>query len=229
MTLTHAQQTALNYHLRQTNRLSNEELIQELTDHYTNAINERMALGLSFEWSLSDVQKAFGGVSALQKMERQYNRLTFQKYDSLWMKYIQKQGRWPHCLMPLFVFGVVYWTTTDMGRPTSFSASTLIYTPWFGFILGSIVGLIIKFIQLVLQGGTRGKNFPYKATYLATRVLPIALFLYGFSALLTYLNIYLSPFVYEASMSASAALTITYTISYSQLFQAVLRNKAKVL
>lgn len=226
--LTPDQQTALDYHLRQTNRLTNEELIQELTDHYTDAISERMAHGLTFEWSLTDVQKAFGGVSGLQKMEQQYNRVTFRRYDTIWMQYIQKQGRWPHCLMPLFVFGVVYWTTTDMNRPTSFSASTLMYTPWFGFILGSIAGLVIKFIQLVIQGGVRGKNFPYRATYLATRVIPIALLLYGISALLTYLNTYIPPFVYEATMSACAALTITYTISYSQLYQAVFKQKAKV-
>ncbi|WP_020605103.1 hypothetical protein [Spirosoma spitsbergense] len=227
MTLTPDQLTAIDNHLRQENRLTNEALLQELTDHYTTALSERVAQGMPFESALSDVQQAFGGHKGLQKMERGYNRITFQQYDSLWMKYIRKQGRWPHCLMPLFVFGVVYWTTTDMSRPTSFSVGTLVYTPWFGFILGSIAGLLIKFIQLVVQGGIRGKNFPYKARYLVTRVIPVALLLYGISVGLTYLNAYLPPFVYETTLSACAALIIMYTISYSQFYQAVSKGSRK--
>jgi hypothetical protein len=226
--LTTDQLTAINYHLREENRLTNEDLITELTDHYTDALNERMMHGLPFESALTDVQQAFGGVSGLQKMERGYNRITFQKYDSLWMKYIQKQGQWPHCLVPLFLFGIIYWTTTHIARPAAFSLDTLIRNPWFGFILGSIVGLTIKFCQLVVQGGIRGKNFPYRALYIVTRVIPIALLLYSICAGLTYLNTYLPPFVYEATMSACAALAVTYTISYSQFYQAVYKKDARV-
>ncbi len=226
--LTTNQLTAINYHLREENRLTNEDLIAELTDHYTDALNERMVHGLPFESTLTDVQQAFGGVSGLQKMERGYNRITFQKYDSLWMKYIQKQGQWPHCLVPLFVFGVVYWTTTGMSRQASFSAGTLVYTPWFSFISGSIAGLLIKFTQLIIQGGIRGKNFPHKARYLVVRIIPFALLLYGISVGLTYLNGYLPPFVYGATMSAYAALIIMYTISYSQFYQAVGKKDARI-
>ena len=160
--LTPNQLITIDNHLRRANRLTNEELIQELTDHYTAALSERMAQGMPFDTALADVEQAFGGRQGLQKMERGYNRITFRQYDSLWLQYIRKQGRWPHCLMPLFVFGVVYWTTTDMSRPTSFSIDTLIHTPWFGFILGSIAGLIIKFIQLTIQGAFGEKTSPTK-------------------------------------------------------------------
>ncbi len=207
--LTPAQQTTLDYHLRQTNQLTNEELIQELTDHYTTALSERMAQDIPVESVLFDVQQAFSGRKGLQQLERGYNRITWQQYDSLWMKYIWKQGRWPHCLMPLFVFGVAYWTTTDLSRPASFSVETLIHTPWFGFLLGSMAGLLIKFVQLTVQGGIRGKNFPYKARYLATRILPVALLLYGISIGLTYLSVYLPPVVYKTTVSAFAALLVT--------------------
>ncbi len=226
--LTPDQLTAIDDHLRHTIRLTNEELIQELTDHYTTALSERVVQGIPFYTALADVEQAFGGQKGLQTMERGYNRITFQHYDSLWLQAIRKQGRWPHCLMPLFVFGVAYWTTTDMGRPASFSVDTLIHTPWFGFLLGSMAGLLIKFVQLVVQGGTWGKNFPYKARYLATRMFPAALLLYGVSVGLTYLSACLPPFVYETTASAFAALLVTYTISYSQFYQAGYKKKTHV-
>ena len=225
--LTPDQLTAIDDHLRHANRLTNEELLQELTDHYTSALSERVMQGMNVESALTSIQRDFGGKKGLQKMERGYNRITFQQYDSLWLQSIRKQGQWPHCLMPLFVFGVTYWTTTDMSRPTSFSIDTLIHTPWFGFLLGSIAGLLIKFVQLIVQGGIRGKNFPYKARYLATRVIPVALLLYGISVGLTYLSAYLPPFVYETTLSAFAALLVTYTISYSQFYQAVSKGSRK--
>ena len=219
--LTPTQQAALDYHLRRINRLTNEDLIQELTDHYTNAISERMAQGMSVETALIAIQQDFGGKKGLQKMERQYNQVTFRKYDALWMQYIRKQGQWPRSLMPIFIFGLIYWTTTNTGRPSAFSVDTMVYNPWFGFILGSIIGFSIKFGQLVVQDGIRGKNFPYKATYLVTRVLPIAVLLYGICAGLIYLNAYIPPYVYKATMSACAALTVVYMISYSQFHQVV--------
>ena len=225
--LTPAQQAKLNDCLRETNLLTNEELIQELTDHFTDATNARMAHGVTFETALTDVQRAFGGRKRLQKMERHYNRVTFRRYDTLWMQYIQKQSRWPHCLLPLFMFGIIYWTTTHTSRPAAFSVDTLVHNPWFGFALGSILGLAIKFVQLVVKGGITGKNFPHKALYLLSRIIPITMVLYGFCALLTYLNTYFPPFVYEAILSVCAALIVTYMISYSQFHQAILKNKPK--
>lgn len=225
--LTSGQLTAIDCHFRKENRLTNEGLIQELTDHYTNAVNERIAQGMNFETALTAIQQAFGGTSGLQKMERQYNRVTFHKYDLLWMQYIRKQGRWPYCLMPLFMFGVIYWTSTQTGRPASFSVDAPVHNPWFGFILGSIIGFVIKFGQLVVQGGIRGKNFPYKAIYLATRVLPIAVLLYGICAGLTYLNAYIPPYVYEVTMSACASMTVAYIISYSQFHQSAFGKSQK--
>ncbi|WP_461148901.1 hypothetical protein [Spirosoma pulveris] len=65
--LTPAQQSALDCHLRETNLLTNEELILELTDHYTTALLDRMAQGMTFETALTDTQQAFGGAKDCRK------------------------------------------------------------------------------------------------------------------------------------------------------------------
>jgi hypothetical protein len=70
-------------HLRQDNRLVNEELIAELTDHYVVGIAERMAQGLSFNAALRDMHDNFGGRKGLQTMERQYNRVTISQYSQI--------------------------------------------------------------------------------------------------------------------------------------------------
>ncbi|GAB3890821.1 hypothetical protein [Spirosoma agri] len=93
--LTPDQLTAIDRHLREINLLTNEELILELTDHYTIALDERLAHGLSFETAITDVQSAFGGSKGLQKMERQYNRVTFRHYDERGLQALLAQFQKP--------------------------------------------------------------------------------------------------------------------------------------
>ena len=225
--LTSVQRAALDYHLRQVNRLTNEEFMLEMADHYTDAINERMVKGMPFAMALTDIQRAFGGRKGLQTMERQYNRVTFRRYDALWMEQIREQGRWPHFLFPVVVFFVTYWITTHTPRPVSFSIDVLTNGPWRGFLVGSILGHIIMIFYLIIKDGFRGKNFSYKATYLATRFLPITVMLYGICALLTYINSYLPPFIYEAVLSWCASITVSYMLAYSRFYQAVFKYRSK--
>lgn len=221
--LTSAQRATLDYHLRKTNLLTNEELIIELTDHYTTTLGDYLAQGLPFQAALTTVQGSFGGRKGLQKMERQYNRVTFRRYDALFMKYVREQGRWPHLLVPLLFYGLTYWATTHRPRPTIFSVDNLTDSLWGGFAIGATVGLILKFFQLVLQNGFIGRNLSYKAIYLATRFLPITLFQYVFSAVLVYYAQFFPPYVYEAALSACISITVTYMLSYSRFYQSVFK------
>ena len=227
--LTPSQQAALDYHLRRINLLTNEEFILELTDHYTSAIGERMAQGMTFETALVDVQQAFGKYKGLQKMERQYNRVKFRRYDALFMNYVREQSHWPRFLLPLFVYIVTYWTTTHTKKPLAFSIDALTSSPLRGYMIGSILGLIIMFFYLAARDGFRGKNLSYKATYLATRFLPITAILYGTCALLTYFNSYLPPFVYEAVQSSCASMIVVYMMAYSRFYQSVFKNTPKAI
>ena len=225
--LTPDQQDALDYYLRRINRLTNERFILEMTDHYIDAISERMAQGMTFETALTDIQKAFGGCKRLQKMEREYNRVTYRQYDALWLEQIRIQSRWPHVLFPLFVFLVTYWITTHTDRPVSFSMDVLTNNPWRGFLIGSILGFIIRFFYLAAKDGIRGKNLSYKAVYLVTRFLPITVTLYGSCALLTYINSYLPPFVYEFVLACCAAMIVAYMMAYSRFNQVVFKDVAR--
>ncbi len=57
MALTPHQQQTIDQHLRSDNWLLNERLITELTDHYTNAITDRLQTGESFEAAIQTVHQ----------------------------------------------------------------------------------------------------------------------------------------------------------------------------
>ncbi|RCR70236.1 hypothetical protein [Larkinella punicea] len=73
MALTNEQLTAIDRHLRKENWLLNEDLIDELTDHYANGIEEQLTTGVPFELAMSDIHKGFGGRKGLLKMEEDYH------------------------------------------------------------------------------------------------------------------------------------------------------------
>ena len=148
MSLTLSQQAALDYHLRETNLLTNEELIMELTDHYTTALTERMDQNMTFETALTGIQMAFGGQKGLQKMERQYNRVTFRHYDE----------RWRQALIIQFHTLALWWYTVPVYVALLF-LSWFIYKPnpttgvsWNRFSAGALEGFVFgsSFIWLNL-------------------------------------------------------------------------------
>ncbi len=109
MMLTPGQQTALDNHLRETNQLTNEELIQELADHYTDAIHERMAHGLTFETALVEVQATFGGRAGLSDLQRQYiqskNRAGWATFRTVMWSYLT----FPRLLITVSLLAGTYW------------------------------------------------------------------------------------------------------------------------
>ncbi|WP_080054524.1 hypothetical protein [Spirosoma aerolatum] len=225
--LTPSQQADLDYHLREVNLLTNEELILELTDHYTVALTEYMTQGMTFETALTEVQKAFGGRKGLQKMEQQYNQVTFRRYDTLFMNYVQQQRKWPHLLVPLLIYSMVYWATTHVARPTSCTVDRLLLTPLGGFALGSTIGLLIQACRFLLQQNGLKRNLSPKAIYVITRFLPINLLLYGFAIALVYWAQLFPPYVYEATLATLAALGVSYMLSYSKFHQSVFKSVQK--
>ena len=225
--LTPDQLTAIDYHLRETNSLTNEALILELTDHYTNALNERMASGVTFETALTDVQQAFGGRKGLQKMERQYNKLTYKKYDVLFMDYVREQGQWPRLLLPLSFYILSFWMATNLHRPISFSFEIFTNSVWGVYALGTTAGLILQFLRLVIRHGIYRKNFSPEAIYLLTRFLPINLIQYIFCTVTVYYAQVFPPYVYEAMLSAFVTMTFIYMLSYSRFYQSILKISTK--
>ena len=172
--LTPAQQSTLDYHLRETNLLTNEELILELTDHYTTALLDRMAEGMTFETALTATQKAFGGRKGLQKMERQYNRVTFRQYDVHWLQALRNPFKKPliwrqtvpffsvllFCALLILMQGPI--TNTKWA---SFAEGML--HGLLGGILIGILSMLWPYVKAIFRHGFH--NIPTQVLYLVKR------------------------------------------------------------
>jgi hypothetical protein len=228
--LTTAQQASLDYHLRETNLLTNEELILELTDHYTTALNEGMAQGVTFETALTTTQQAFGGRKGLQKMERQYNWVSFRHYDERWRQAVisqfQKPLLWrqtiPVCaiLILLSFFGY----SPDLANGVELDSD--FYT---GFITGTMMGFVVLIISLVwpylktvFRYGIH--NIPTEALYLITRHAIILPVIYGtgtvgFFGLLPLLPYSTQPVLISLYLVLIGLYARTGNIMYESLYE----------
>lgn len=121
--------------LRQENLLTNEDLIAELTDHYSIALDEQLQNGTNALVALTAINADFGGRKGLQKLERQYNRVTFHRYEQFWWQSIMNQFK-ANRVICLLVLGTVvacgFWQTPQQN-------------PWLnsGFFIGSLTGLTL--------------------------------------------------------------------------------------
>ncbi|ARK10549.1 hypothetical protein A6C57_09545 [Fibrella sp. ES10-3-2-2] len=67
--------TLIDQHLRRENWLRNDDLIAELTDHYADALSDKLAKGVPFELALEEVCHSFGGRIGLLTMEENYLKM----------------------------------------------------------------------------------------------------------------------------------------------------------
>ncbi|MVM38856.1 hypothetical protein GO730_17075 [Spirosoma sp. HMF3257] len=228
--LTSVQLATLDYHLRETNLLTNEELILELTDHYTTALIERMEQGMTFETALADTQQAFGGRKGLQKMERQYNRVTFRHYDERWKQALLTQFEKP-----------LLWRQTIPVATGLLLVSLIGYSPnptngqevdndfYNGFANGTLAGFVSllmslawPYIKTVFKYGIH--NFPTEALYLITRhsvLLPIVYGIgaMGFFGILSYLPYPIQPVLISLYLMAIGLYMRTGNIMYESLYE----------
>lgn len=230
MRLTPAQLSTVDQHLRETNLLTNEELIIELTDHYTTAVIEHMVQGMTFATALSDTQQAFGGHKGLQKMERQYNRVTFRHYDERWRQAVisqfQKPLLWrqtiPVCaiLILLSFFGY----SPDLANEAELDSD--FYT---GFITGTMTGFVVlimslvwPYLKTVFRYGIH--NVPTEALYLITRHAIILPVIYGtgtvgFFGLLPLLPYSTQPLLISLYLVLIGLYARTGNIMYESLYE----------
>jgi hypothetical protein len=216
-------------HLRQENRLINEDLIAELTDHYIVGISERMKQGLSFGVALQEIYANFGGRRGLRVMERQYNRVTMNRYNQIWRESIRQQFRWPALMIPLVLFGFIcgIWLLLANSTPNPLSIDTLTNT-WNGFAFGSLAGLVIQFIrQLYLE--RRGlPNLSPQAIYVLTRLLPLSVVLFAIPFLLPYLIPYVTVGFYYVLLTLWLFIVIIQMQGYTQFYRSVLKTSRRV-
>ncbi|QMW03039.1 hypothetical protein [Spirosoma foliorum] len=189
--LTPAQQATLDYHLREANLLTNEELILELTDHYSTDLTERIAQGMTFETALTAIQTAFGGRKGLQKMERAYNRVTFRHYDESWKQALiiqfQKPLLWrqtipSYAVLLVFSFFSIMTNSSASSKWDAFSNGTL-----GGVIVGFVINqlaILWPYLKSIVRNGIH--NIPAEGLYMMKRQGLLTATLYT-SGLLGYL------------------------------------------
>ncbi len=102
--LTSQQLADVDRHLRQDNWLLNDALVAELTDHYANAVAEKMGQGKTINDAVHEVDAGFGGRSGLSKLEKEYvrasNQTAWQAYRQILVKYVL-----PPRFLPFLVSG----------------------------------------------------------------------------------------------------------------------------
>ena len=109
--LTPAQLKLIDKHLRSDNWLLNNDLIAELTDHYVDAISDKLTEKVPFELALQDVHRSFGGRKGLLKMEENYSKMEAQTnlrvYRDVFKKAFQRPGLGYTLLIWAICYGIV--------------------------------------------------------------------------------------------------------------------------
>ncbi|AUD04693.1 hypothetical protein [Spirosoma pollinicola] len=182
--LTPTQLTAIDQHLRKENWLLNEELIDELKDHYTEGIEERLSQGMAFDVALREIQAGFGGRKGLLKMEEDFQVHNHRKIGQLEWKFVRSfmhGAKWPFtvCLFVSLYAVNVYTGEEDIVR-TGLS---------FGFVLVTVSVLVnvaqsLYFFYWNRNEVNQAVGQPSSPVYITTYLLGMSLLLlnkYGFA------------------------------------------------
>lgn len=143
MSLTPAQLSAIDQHLRKENWLLNEDLIIELTDHYINGVSDRLAQGMAFDVAIREIQRNFGGRKGLLAMEEEKNRghtsIIARKLRQLVGSYLRP----PRLSLTILLVGFSYWATTS-----GFIGD------WIGWVHGALFSITtVPIIAIFMRNG----------------------------------------------------------------------------
>lgn len=144
MMLTPDQLTAIDRHLRKENWLLNEDLIAELTDHYVNGVDERIAQGISIDAAIRDIHQNFGGRKGLLKMEEEYQQHKAKQVDVYIWREVRLFFERPRLVITLSLFLGMYWLNAFSGIRELVDSffSTGIF-----FMSASVIGLVLASVR----------------------------------------------------------------------------------
>jgi len=166
--LTPAQLTLIDKHLRSDNWLLNNDLIAELTDHYVDAITDKLAQHVPFDLALQDVHRSFGGRKGLLTMEENYIKAQAHTNSRVYRDAFKKAFQLPGLGYTLLVWAICYgivctlpfdWFAAQVDRFSDIA--------FFGMmcVLGGI--FVYAFVQLInqIRTGTLSLNSWAAPTY----------------------------------------------------------------
>ena len=106
--LTTAQLQRIDKHLRSDNWLINNDLIAELTDHYVDAITDKLAQNVPFELAIQDVHRSFGGRKGLLEMEENYQKTQAHTNSRVYKDAFKKAFQWPGIGYTVLIWAACY-------------------------------------------------------------------------------------------------------------------------
>nr|WP_293837295.1 hypothetical protein [uncultured Arsenicibacter sp.] len=187
----------IDYFFRQVLMLSNEDLIAELTDHFSASIDDLMARGRTFPEALQEVFEAFGGQQAIRHMEWEYNRVTFRKYDRFWKDAVLLQFTGRNLWITIAVFmavsciGLLYRLEGSEQGKSFFEGVT---AGLWGSTLIIGLGVMFPYLKsLIIKGAHNPQS---EAWYLTKRTLLFSLAFVILALLPNYL-----PILYQPALS----------------------------
>ncbi|WP_375448580.1 hypothetical protein [uncultured Fibrella sp.] len=172
--LTPAQLTLIDKHLRSDNWLLNNVLIAELTDHYVDAISDKMGQNVPFEVALQDVHRSFGGRKGLLKMEENYQKTQANTNSRVYKDAFKKAFQLPGLGYTLLIWTICYgivrtfpfdWFSAQMNR-----ASVLSFFGILCIFTGVIVYAFVRVYREV-RTGTLSLHAPTYTMFQSTIVL----------------------------------------------------------
>lgn len=168
--LTPAQLTLIDKHLRSDNWLLNNELIAELTDHYVDAISDKLAENVPFDLAIQDVHRSFGGRKGLLKMEENYQKTQAQTNSRVYRDAFKKAFQWPGIGYTLLTwlgsYGLIRTLPIAWFRAQIDRFSDVVF---FGMMSVLVALFIYAFVQLFQQ--LRAGTFSFSAWSTPTYVM----------------------------------------------------------
>jgi ABC-type multidrug transport system fused ATPase/permease subunit len=157
MKLTENQKENIHQHLVEWNELKDEELIEELNDHYVTCIESKLDEGKAFEDAKKEIYMSFGGMWGIKKMEekRQSDRndKVYKIFKSTFLSYFNSPK--------MFIFIV-------LGGLSMFLTNNNLIA------LGKFANLILLVVILVYSFFINVKKIKdYKKNYFVTQLINI--------------------------------------------------------
>lgn len=202
--------------LRQENLLTNEDLIAELTDHYSVALEERLAQEQDAETALLAINADFGGRKGLQQLERKYNRVTFRRYDKLWWEFLKTMPKRSNDWLQL---GISMWCCYSLVTDSN-KDSWAIYGFMIGISMFVLMGLQLPLWTYLKNMITKGyHNPPTEVQYLMSRVVFVTTSFWLLGGLLMLLTSTLPQLGQSVIQALYLMAMFIYLMAYGKVYQ----------
>ncbi|MEZ0487217.1 hypothetical protein [Fibrella aquatica] len=203
--LTPAQHTLIDKHLRSDNWLLNNDLIAELTDHYVDAISDKLAEGIPFDLALQDVHRSFGGRKGLLKMEENYQQTQAHTNSRVYRDAFKRAFQLSGFGYTLLVWAICYGIVRILPFAAIAEKFDRVDTGLFLDLLLTVAGLFV-YAFVVLYRQLRAGTFSFQSAHAPTYIMVHS------TVVLAYLTVILPVRHFAETQPVLCALVMTLVV-----------------